>query len=158
MPYLIAPTAKRINLKIALDLRTKQVGEQANQTMEAVAKEWADEVKAEAQVNVTPGRGPGPHPHRTPHYDSGTLRDNLKTRQSRRGGVHYAEVYTDDPVGAYLEWGFTAPSGVFYRYPWLYPAFVKKADDVEGWAVKWARMYLTDTGYPRKGLVPMWSF
>lgn len=95
---------------------------------EIVASEGAKEAKR----NVAPGvgvdgyggGGPGPHPHRTPHIDFGDLMRDISWRVRRQGFLTVGEVFTELDYGLYLEMGWTAPSGMHYRYPWLYPAIV----------------------------------
>ena len=79
-------------------------------------------IAEKAKKNVAPGVGPGPHPHRTPHEDSGTLMRNIKTATTATGDLVNGAVYTDVDYGLYLEIGWHAKNGAFYKYPWLLPA------------------------------------
>ena len=109
------------------------------------AKEAAEAVQAAAKANVAPGVGPGPHPHRTDHgwvwEDTGNLGDAIywawdaDKKWSGDPSMYVAVVGVDAtiaPYGMWLEWGFHGPSGRFYVYPFIGPAFYDTLGDWKG--------------------------
>lgn len=86
-----------------------------------LAAAFGDLVLAQAKHNVAPGVGPGPHPH-IDRVDTGTLMRGIKAEITKRSNGVTVMVFTDVPYGLYLEAGWHALNGVFYRYPWLLPA------------------------------------
>jgi hypothetical protein len=99
------------------------------QTARRVVQEIAAEVKEQARRNVTPGVGPGPHPHKptSHHVDTGNLMRSIFYRTYERSGLVGAMIGTPINYGLFLELGWHAASGAFYRYPWLEPALREKA-------------------------------
>lgn len=77
-----------------------------------------------ARARVMPGVGPGPHPHRTKHIDTGNLARNTVYRVTKtvRGGQLEVGPKPEAYYGTWLEIGWHAKSGKFYKYPWLRPA------------------------------------
>ena len=108
---------------------------------EQVASDFLDEVVKNAKANVAPGAGPGPHPHRTDHgwewIDTGNLQDDigiitpLHWQGTRLYGA--AGCTTQAYYGFMLEAGWTSYAGNFYRYPWLYPAYVQAQATLSKW-------------------------
>lgn len=113
-------------LKLACQIKswnTKILGTRIEKACLGGFDRFMADVEARARLNVSPGRGPGPHPHVTEHEDTGDLaagihRETKVTPQGPSSAVTFEQIY-----GLYLEIGWTAPSGRFYRYPWLMPAF-----------------------------------
>ena len=101
----------------------KQMGESF--TTE-VAAEFGDQVVARAKENTAPGKGPSSHPHPPPpawqHEDTGRLMESIFADIVKTANGVTMHVYTDVPYGLWLEAGFPAITGRFYRYPWLSPA------------------------------------
>ena len=122
-----------------------------------------------AKANVAPGRGPGPHPHRpqSHHEDTGDLAESVKLSEGWGGDILFEDaptnlswvtsIYTDLDYGLYLEQGWTALSGLRYRYPWLFPAMVMAQRDfahlARTTAMRWVQQY--QRGYARIGNAPV---
>jgi len=96
----------------------------------AVAAEFGDQVLARAKENVAPGKGPGPHPHVSKHFDTGTLMENIFADITKTANGVTMHVWTPIPYGLFLEAGFHAKSGRFYRYPWLQPSISETQKDL----------------------------
>jgi hypothetical protein len=119
-----------------------------------------------AKRNVAPGSGvdgiggggPGPHPHRTLHLDTGELMRSIQQDSSRRGFLSTSSVFSDKPYGPHLEFGWTNPwSGNHWRYPWLQPAAMEAASEIDDYAHISARRWLSDEGRPLAGRVNIGS-
>ena len=76
-----------------------------------------------ARARVMPGVGPGPHPHRTKHIDTGIGAQNIVYRMTKLHQGWQVEVGPKPKAYylTYLELGWHAASGRFYKYPWLRP-------------------------------------
>jgi len=81
-------------------------------------------LRSAARARVMPGVGPGPHPHRTKHEDTGNLARNIVYRVTgtMAGGNLEVGPKPGAYYGTYLELGWHAANGMFYKYPWLRPA------------------------------------
>lgn len=75
------------------------------------------------RAKVMPGVGPGPHPHRTKHIDTGNLARSTVYRMTalRHGWQVEVGPNPEGYYGTYLEIGWHAKSGRFYKYPWIRP-------------------------------------
>lgn len=141
--------------RIEVNLRTAEVKRMG----EGFAREFAETLGAEivrlAKDNVKPHSGPGPHPHRpqSPHIDTGKLAESVSGIFEDRGFLKTVRVQTDVPYGLYLEAGWTARSGLRYRYPWLMPAMMQAQQQWEGVVRSTARRWFADTGSPYRGRV-----
>lgn len=82
-----------------------------------------------AKQNVAKGKGPGPHPHRWPYVDTGDLAKSIGMKVVYNGVRMESVVYTELDYGTYLEVGWRAKNGRFYRYPWLKPAWRRAMDE-----------------------------
>lgn len=115
---------------VRLNSRIREVKAEGNAFCFDFIEIMGNEVTDRARENVRPGvgiwgiggGGPGPHPHATPHEDTGDLMRSIRTRTRQRGFMFEALTETDIDYGVYLELGWTASNGAFYRYPWLMPA------------------------------------
>ena len=148
----------RLTTKIQINSRLKELADRGPAAAQALAVRVANKALKYAQDNVSEGVGPGPHPHRIvspytgneigwEHEDAGNLRRSLKITKIQRGAIAEAGVFTDDPVGMWLELGFVQrQSGRFYRYPWLYPAFEQAQSEFDSAARAILNEYLSGTG------------
>lgn len=99
--------------------------------MQRAMLELAKKAQAYARENVAPGIGPSIHPHELHTWhtftweDTGDLAESVGYRIRFAGFRREVTIYTDLEYGMYLEIGFRGPSGRFYRYPWMKPAYEK---------------------------------
>lgn len=136
---------------IQMDFRGREAKRRGKRFIEDYILEQAELVEKIARRNVSPGRGPGPHPHRTPHEDTGRLEESIEVDVDVRGSRVVAEVVTDVPYGTFLEVGWHARSGKFYRYPWLAPALAEAGRRAQKVAQRHARVWFVGdlTGGPQ---------
>lgn len=100
-----------------------------------VAKKAAEYAREKTKPGIgtsgITGGGPGPHPHRTPHYDTGALMRSIAVNGRHWGFLSTATVTSHLDYALYLEVGWHASNGKFYRYPWLGPSVEKATRDAE---------------------------
>jgi hypothetical protein len=148
----------RLTSKIQVNSKLKELADRGPKAAQALAVRVANRGLKYAQENVSEGVGPGPHPHRLvspytgaeinwDHEDTNDLKRSLKVTKIQRGAIGEAGVFTDSPVGMWLELGFIQhQSGRYYRYPWLYPAFEQAQADFADAARAILSEYLSGEG------------
>jgi hypothetical protein len=128
-----------------------------------ILAEVGSKAKEYAAENVDADKGPGPHPHRTDYgwvYEDrgikgGGLGSQLGIRRVPDGIFVHCYVYTPSQAGAYLEIGWTGPSGEIYRYPWLKPAWEKAQKEFAAVARTRLKRTLADSTKGRRAGVIM---
>jgi len=153
----------KLTAAVRVNSRTNEVKAQGNGFSEEFVTILGNETVKLARANVLPGlgregfggAGPGPHPHRSPHYDTGALRDSIFNRIRRNGFMYEALVSTEKEYGLYLEMGWTTLAGTHYRYPWLYPAAVEASRRWTPIARSSSDRWFTDGGRPTRIASPL---
>ena len=114
----------RLTGEVKVNFRNKHVKDLGAGFVQDMALTLGEKIQAQAKHNVSPGVGPGPHPHNpgSHHIDTGNLRDSIEVDVDVVGAHAVAQVWSDLEYSVYLEYGWTARSGKFYRYPFLWPA------------------------------------
>lgn len=113
----------RLAATMRVDFNSRQAKAMGESFTAECAAAFGDRVMELAKRNVAPGKGPGPHPHKQPgRVDTGNLQDSIQADIHKTASAAVVTVFTPLDYGTYLEAGWHAPSGRFYRYPWLWPA------------------------------------
>jgi len=150
-----------IDSKVEINLRTKSVRDMGRGFAKMYVADLGKEILEAAQYNVTEGVGPGPHPHKWPHVDTGKLRESLRLDLRSQGFLETAHVFSDDPVGAWLEFGYIPHFGSSrVIYPWLSPAYTKVLDSSSNYLRTTARMWFNSrvqNSIERHGLIQILS-
>lgn len=107
----------------------KLSGPDLTRLIDAVLYEGADGIKAEAQRSITAGSVSGKNhvpsaPGEPPNNDTGVLKGNISATLT---GVHKAEVRSQAPYAAALEWGTSKMAA----RPYMRPARDKLKDKIQ---------------------------
>ena len=144
--------------EIYVDWRGKEFKESGEAFAQNFVLDLTIRAEKYAKENVEPGRGPGPHPHRTPHEDTGALKESISADVDVQGSKVIGTVGSNLDYGRYLEVGWRAKSGKFYRYPWLWPAMHRAAREMRDVARAHKRVFFAargkDVKFPWQGYVP----
>ncbi len=141
----------KLNMRVQVNSNTREVRSQAA----GFAMDFADRIAQSAAVmareKVSPGKGPGPHPHVSVHEDTGDLMRDIEVSNTQFGFLSTATVYTTLDYGLYLEFGWHAKNGMFYRYPWLKPSMDVATQSAEAVAKTTTRRWFGDSAFSAGG-------
>jgi hypothetical protein len=150
-----------LNMRVQISSQTKLAREWGAGFADEFAYRIAQEGAVLARARTKPGigtsgllgGGPGPHPHRTPHYDTGELSKSIVVERRTFGFLATATISTHLAHGLYLEKGWHAANGAFYRYPWLQPSVDLARQRAEPIAKTTARRWFGDSAFSARGVI-----
>lgn len=133
---------KRVSTSLRFSTKAKAFDGFTRERLRNMMMALGEQAKEYAQKNVKKGKGPSPHPHKKHWWhnfkweDTGALAESVQVRYRQAGFLRTVTIYTDLDYGMYLELGFRGPSGMFYRYPWMKPAYQKAQKDFPKFATQ----------------------